>query len=229
AGAVPLIGHWTLRFLRGGERVTGGTLSRFYAWHVAVLPAITFLLLVFHLVQVQFHGMSVPDSVEKEEKAGAKRREMPFVPHFALREAFGWTIALGVLGALAALFPWELGDKADPFAPAYADIRPEWYFMFMFETLKLVPGGAIFGIEYEAIAIMAFGALGGLLLIVPFLDARLEKSGKAWILTLLGALILAYAAGMTAYGYRSWLPLAGAAAPALIAWAVGKLSGGRPS
>ena len=58
---------------------------------------------------------------------------------------------MGVLAAIAALFPWELGEKADPFAPAYQDIRPEWYFVFMFQTLKLVPGGQILGIEYEAI------------------------------------------------------------------------------
>ena len=41
AGSVPVIGEWLLRFLRGGDRVTGGTLSRFYGWHVAILPAIT--------------------------------------------------------------------------------------------------------------------------------------------------------------------------------------------
>ncbi len=41
-----------------------------------------------------------------------------------------WYMALGVLAALAALFPWELGIKADPFGPAPAGIKPEWYFMF---------------------------------------------------------------------------------------------------
>ena len=82
---------------------------------------------------------------------------MQFFPHFLLRDLFGWILALGVLAALAALFPWELGEKADPFAPAYPDIRPEWYFMFMFQTLKLVPGRRDPGIEYEAIPILCFG------------------------------------------------------------------------
>jgi len=59
-GAVPLVGEWTVRFLRGGDRVTGGTLSRFYGWHVALLPAITTVVLVVHLALVQLKGMSVP-------------------------------------------------------------------------------------------------------------------------------------------------------------------------
>src|SRR6202140_4931871 len=153
AGAVPFIGQWIVRFLRGGDRVSGGTLSRFYGWHVAVLPAITCVFLGAHLALVQLKGMSVPPSSEDE---AAKRKPMKFFPHFALRDLSGWLFALGCLAALAALFPWELGEKADLFAPAYENIRPEWYFVFMFQTLKLVPGGGLFGLEYEAIPIIIF-------------------------------------------------------------------------
>ncbi len=204
AGAVPLIGGWLLRFLRGGERVTGGTLSRFYGWHVAILPALTVLLLGVHLLLVQLHGMSVPPAVEREDRPS---RPMKFFPHFALRELFGWTLALGVLAALAALFPWELGEKADPFAPAYQNIRPEWYFMFMFQTLKLVPGGEIAGLEYESIPILLFGAAGVLLLLVPFLDRGVIRTGRSPLFTAAGAAALAYIVGFTAWGYRSLLPV----------------------
>src|SRR5205823_313174 len=48
AGAVPIVGHFTLRLLRGGDDVTGATLSRFYGLHVAVLPAVTTLLVALH-------------------------------------------------------------------------------------------------------------------------------------------------------------------------------------
>jgi cytochrome b6 len=199
AGAVPVIGEWTLRFLRGGERVTGGTLSRFYGWHVAILPAITTAILLIHLLMVQVHGMSVPPAAEDE----AKRREpMKFFPHFALRDLTGWVFALGVLAALAALLPWELGEKADPFAPAYANIRPEWYYVFMFQTLKLVPGGEIMGVEYEAIPILLFGAGGLLLLLVPFLDRR---GGRGW--SIAGVAGLAFVIGMTCWGYATLIPL----------------------
>ena len=104
---------------------------------------------------------------------------MRFFPHFALRDLFGWIFALGVLAALAALFPWELGEKADLFAPAYENIRPEWYFVFMFQTLKLVPGGEIVGIEYEAIPIMLFGVGARLLLLRPVPRPRRARTGRS--------------------------------------------------
>jgi cytochrome b6 len=204
AGAVPFIGEWMLRFLRGGDRVTGGTLSRFYGWHVAILPFLTTMVLGLHLLLVQIQGMSVPPG---EEKTAAQRRPMKFFPNFMLRDLWCWILALGVLAAVAALFPWELGDKADPFAPAFADIRPEWYFMFMFETLKLVPGGEIAGIEYEAIPILSFGLAGLLLVLVPFLDRGGESTGRNRIFTALGVIAVIYIVGMTSWGYRSLVPI----------------------
>lgn len=204
AGSVPLVGEWIVVFLRGGERVTGGTLSRFYGWHVAILPAITTVLLAGHLILVQVQGMSVPPTAEKEAR---RNRPLRFFPDFALRDLFGWVLALGVLVAIAAWFPWELGVKADPFAPAFKDIRPEWYFMFMFETLKLVPGGEILGIEYEAIPILGFGLAGLVLMLVPFLDRGLVRNGKSPLFTAAGVIAVLFVVGMTAWGYRSTVPL----------------------
>src|SRR6476661_9018484 len=68
AGAVPIVGKFMLRLLRGGDDVTGATLSRFYGLHVAVLPAVTTALVALHLLFVQRQGMSVPLSVERELK-----------------------------------------------------------------------------------------------------------------------------------------------------------------
>ena len=56
---------------------------------------------------------------------------VPFLPDFLMRDMVGWLAAVGLLAALAAFFPWELGIKADPFASAPAGIRPEWYFLWM--------------------------------------------------------------------------------------------------
>ncbi|MCM2317320.1 MAG: cytochrome b N-terminal domain-containing protein, partial [Thermoanaerobaculia bacterium] len=204
AGAVPFIGEWSVRFLRGGDRVTGATLSRFYGWHVAILPAMTIALLAIHLVLVQTKGMSVPPVAEDEAK---KRPPMKFFPHFALRDLTGWIFALGVLAALAAFMPWELGEKADLFAPAYEDIRPEWYFVFMFQTLKLVPGGEIFGIEYEAIPLLAFGLGGLVLVLVPFLDRGAARNGRSPGWTIAGIVAILFIVAMTCWGYASLMPL----------------------
>jgi quinol-cytochrome oxidoreductase complex cytochrome b subunit len=141
---------------------------------------------------------------------------MKFIPHFALRDLFGWVLALGMLAALAALLPWELGEKADPFAPAYKDIRPEWYFVFLFETLKLVPGGEIAGLEYEAIPILLSGLAAVLLVLVPFLDRGVMRRGRSGGFTTAGVLALVYMVGMTAWGYRSWLPVLLVAATAVL-------------
>ena len=106
-----------LVFLRGGEEVTGATLTRFFGFHVAVLPGLATMLLALHLLLVQQLGMSTPPGVERAIADGREpRRIMPFFPNFLLRDMIGWYGALGVLGALAAIFPWELGAKADPFA-----------------------------------------------------------------------------------------------------------------
>jgi cytochrome b6 len=195
AGVVPVVGSFLLKFLRGGEDVTGATLTRFFGFHVAVLPAITTALIGVHAILVQKHGMSVPPSLE-----GRDLKVMKFVPNFLLRDLIGWVLAVGVLAALAALFPWELGEKADPFASAPAGIRPEWYFLFMFETLKRIPA-KILVVDGDVVGILAF-AIGGLFwLLVPFLDKAPREGRTKHLFTVLGLIIVLYIAVMTAIGY----------------------------
>lgn len=195
AGVVPVVGGFARSFLRGGEEVTGATLTRFFGFHVAVLPAITTVILGVHALLVQKHGMSVPPGVDE-----AKVKSMKFVPNFLLRDLIGWILAIGVLAALSALFPWELGEKADPFASAPAGIRPEWYFLFMFETLKLIPA-KILSVDGEVLGVLAF-ALGGLLwVIVPFLDRSSANRTRSRVVTVLGWIVVFYIVAMTAYGY----------------------------
>ena len=156
------IGPGLARILRGGEDVAGATLTRFFALHVAVLPALTTLLLLVHLALVQKHGISAPPWIDR-----GKMRQMPFFPNFLLRELMAWYGALAVLGSLAAIFPWELGEKADPFASAPAGIRPEWYFLAPFYTLKLIPSHVLM-LDGELMGILGFTLLAVWWVTLPF-------------------------------------------------------------
>ena len=194
AGVVPVAGRFLVRFLRGGDEVTGATLTRFFGFHVAILPAISTLIVGIHLLLVQRHGMSVPLSAETRDL-----KTMKFMPNFLLRDLMGWLTALGVLAALSALFPWELGVKADPFASAPAGIRPEWFFMFMFQTLKLLPAKIGF-IDGEVIGVLSFGFGALLLLAVPFIEERVSKRA-AGMFTAAGVIALVYILALTLMGY----------------------------
>ncbi|HSJ16008.1 MAG TPA: cytochrome bc complex cytochrome b subunit [Longimicrobiales bacterium] len=195
---IPLVGPFIGRLLRGGQDVTGATLTRFYALHISVLPGMAILLIGLHLLLVQKHGMSVPPSVERN---GGVRRTVPFFPHFLMRDLVGWLVALALLTSLAAFLPAELGKKADPFGAAPAGIRPEWYFMFMFQTLKYLPAH-IAGIEGELVGVLGFGVAGVLLLLLPFLDRRrgARPGPDPWTYAALAA--LAFMLLMTYLGYR---------------------------
>jgi len=200
AGAVPLIGHFSLRLLRGGDDVTGATLSRFYGLHVAILPAIATALVALHLLLVQRQGMSVPPGVEKALKPGARLPQMPFFPNYILRDVLAWYVVIAVLAALAAFYPWELGTKADPFAVVPPGIRPEWYFLAMFHTLKLVPSHVL-GIEGERLGVVAFAVAALFLVLVPFLDRRASRGESSRFFTVLAAAGLIYLVTFTIIGH----------------------------
>jgi cytochrome b6 len=196
-GVVPLVGHDLLLLARGGEDVTGDTLARFYSLHVVVLPLLTFALLGVHLFLVQKHGMSVPG--HEGDSHDISLPSMPFVPHFLLRDMVGWYLALALLAALSALFPWELGEKADPFASAPEGIQPEWYFLFMFQTLKLLPA-YIGPFEGEVIGVLFFGACGLVVLLTPFMD---RGPHSRQFLGGLAAVAVAFFIVMTTWGWFS--------------------------
>lgn len=189
---VPGVGPFVLRFLRGGPDVTGATLTRFFGFHVAVLPGLTTFLLLFHLALVQKWGISSP---KKDSPT------MPFFPNFALRELMAWYGALAVLGSLAALFPWELGEKADPFASAPAGIRPEWYFLSAFYTLKLIPS-KVWIVEGELLGLVGLTAGVVVWTLAPFWGQHLEQRPRATVvLNGIGIALISYLVVFSLLGY----------------------------
>ena len=198
AGAVPLIGEPLKILLRGGEDVTGATLSRFYAIHIGILPAILTILLGLHLLFVQRQGMHAPEYVEKLPPD--KKKMISFFPNFLLRDTLLWLIVLNIILYLAVFFPWEIGEKADMFAPAPEGIKPEWYFMFMFQTLKLIPAHVLF-IEGEILGIVGFGLIGLVWMFVPFWEKKIRPDNKFDLMTLVGVIGIVFILVMTIWGY----------------------------
>lgn len=195
AGSLPYIGDFLKTILRGGDEVSDATLGRFFAFHVSVLPLGLLALVALHLAMVQLQGMSEPISV----KNSPDKKSIPFFPNFLLRDLLAWTIALGILVSLAVYLPAELGKKVDPFAPTPFGIKPEWYFLWMFQTLKLIPA-RIFIFDGEVVGILGFGFGALVLLLLPFIDVWSRKEKRGPLLTWLGILMLNFIVFMTIWG-----------------------------
>jgi quinol-cytochrome oxidoreductase complex cytochrome b subunit len=70
AGQTPLVGPLVAKVLKGGPEMGATTLSRFYALHVLVLPAVLLILLGVHLFLVVWHGISEPPERRRGVKGG---------------------------------------------------------------------------------------------------------------------------------------------------------------
>ncbi len=157
-GNVPVVGAQLLWLLRGGPEVNPNTLSRFYNFHIGVLPTLMVLVIGAHLLLVRLHGVA--------RLEGDPRRETyDFFPEHVLREAAIAIVLLFALVVYATARPPGIGEPADPnFTPAH--IRPEWYFFPSYRWLKVVPMQV--GIWTSAAFVLAM--LGW-----PWIDAALER------------------------------------------------------
>lgn len=179
-GAIPVIGDFLIEFLRGGKLVGPPTLGRFFALHVAVLPVAIVLFIGAHLFFLERIGVSTPpfriDDTRNTWKGDKFQYEthpggIPFFPNYTLQDLT--SIALYVALFLffvffepSLFFPQDAFIAANPFqTPEH--IKPEWYFLANYQTLKLFPNEFV-GIVIQVIA-MTFIAL------LPFLDRGKEK------------------------------------------------------
>jgi quinol-cytochrome oxidoreductase complex cytochrome b subunit len=199
AGSVPVVGDALLRLLRGGMDVTGATLGRFFGIHILVLPLSLAGLLVVHLVFVHQQGLANPTRPEPrpgtpEAAEAAKGRTLPFWPDYLLDEVIAWYIILGVLVVLASLFPAGLEAKADPLqTPAH--VKPEWYFLSVYEALKHVPRLA--GVVGPMIGL-------GILILLPFIDRNPEvRPRRRPLAIVIGLVVLVIMVGLMLWGWTS--------------------------
>ena len=120
AGRVPLIGDWLAHFILGGATIGGATLSRFFAIHVFLVPALIFIFIGIHLWLVLRHGISEPpvagkpvhpDTYRKEYHEELEKTGVPFWPDGAWRDFVVGTILIVVIAFLAIYFGPPALDK----------------------------------------------------------------------------------------------------------------------
>lgn len=180
AGRIPFIGKLLAHFLLAGETLGGATLSRFFAIHVFLIPALMFGLLGLHLYLVIRNGISEPPAagrlVDPRSYRGwyqsmLKEKGVPFWPNAAWRDlAFGLIVVLGILLLAVVVGPPLIGAPPDP-ANIHSNPRPDWYFLWIFALFALMPR------QIESYAI-AFGPIvaGAVLLLLPFVFGKGERS-----------------------------------------------------
>jgi cytochrome b6 len=146
------------------------------------------ILLAIHVYLIQKKGMSVP--LEAETR-GENVPTIPFWPNFVYREVVVWLVLIGILFSMAVLLPPSLDKQADLMAAAPEGVKPEWYFLFLFQTLKIVPAKILF-LNGDTVAVLLMLLAGLLIFFLPVIDNRpVERKGK--IITILGYVFVAYA------------------------------------
>jgi ubiquinol-cytochrome c reductase cytochrome b subunit len=197
AGGVPLAGDTLLLLLRGGADVTGDTMSRFFGIHVLVLPLALGGMLALHLLLVHQLGLANPKRPEPRPPAEPPADEplRPFFPNYILDELVAWYVLLAILVVLASLFPAGLEAQANPLeTPAH--IKPEWYYLGVYELLKLVPIKVV-GIMLPIVGI-------AVLIFLPFLDRSPEVlARRRKVVVGVATLILLALVFLTVFGYAS--------------------------
>jgi mono/diheme cytochrome c family protein len=119
-----------------------------------------------------------------------KSQGKPFFPYAVGKDGAMAMVTLAVIILMAVLFGAELGPKADPTTTTYSP-RPEWYFFFLFELLRVVKPPALVFVATIGIPTVALM----LLLLLPFYDRNPERHPLKRPIAMIGA--VATVAAMT--------------------------------
>ncbi len=213
AGTTPVVGALLVKLLRGGSQLGVATLTRFYALHVLLLPAMLIGIAILHLIMVIRQGIAprtgvleaeAPRDTEspeyhryyKERYAASKGAGVRFWPDIVVKDAVIAAVLTVLIFLLAKFVGAGLELPADPSDSSYVP-RPEWYFLPFFQLLKLVPGSM-----ESIVAVGVPGALGLALVLLPFYDRRSARSlgkrplARFSLFGLLGGLALLLGASM---------------------------------
>jgi quinol-cytochrome oxidoreductase complex cytochrome b subunit/cytochrome c551/c552 len=178
-GQTPLVGPYLQHILGASNGVGVVTFARFYSLHVLVLPATMCFLIGLHLYLVRRHGVAPAPFDDKPKKK--------FYPEQVFRDMVAVFVAFVLLFVAANLLEVPLEGLADPTNATYVP-RPEWYFLFLFQSLKFFQGSLepIGSVGLPTLAVLA-------LFCVPFVDrGRLQKIRQRTIA--IATVVLAFSA-----------------------------------
>jgi ubiquinol-cytochrome c reductase cytochrome b subunit len=146
-----------------------GAFQRFFTMHVMVLPAITLALAIFHVFLVRRHGIAAQPGDESRPKKH-------FYPEQVFKDTVAVFVAFAVLFGLAVLVDIPMEKVADPQDLSYVP-RPEWYFLFLFETLKFFEG------PWEVVGAVLLPTLAVLgLALIPFFDqGQIKRASQRFL------------------------------------------------
>jgi menaquinol-cytochrome c reductase cytochrome b/c subunit len=116
------------------------------------------------------------------EYSQLKNAGKPFFPYAVAKDGAMAAITLGVIIVMAVLFGAELGPKADPTTTTYSP-RPEWYFFFLFELLRVVKPPSLTLMATLGIPTICLI----LLLLLPFYDRSPERHPLKRPIAMIGA------------------------------------------
>ena len=152
-GATPLVGPQVQLLIQGGPEYGHHTLTRFFAMHAGLLPALLVGFLALHIYVFRRHGITAKDP--------GRAADGVFWPDQILKDGVACLGVLAVVLALVLLRDTHLAAPADPASP-FSAARPEWYFLFLFRFLKFEAVehfGLAFGAIYLPAALMTLVAL----------------------------------------------------------------------
>jgi ubiquinol-cytochrome c reductase cytochrome b subunit len=182
AARTPIVGSALGDFIMGGRNLGGATLTRFYALHILVIPALILGGVSFHVYLVFRNGISEPARAGRPVRPGryadvyaryVRWKGVPFWPFAAWRDVvFALLVVLTVVGLAVLAGAPSLGDPPDP-TLINAEPRPDWYLLWYFAVLALLPPA------WENVLIILMPAVGvGGLLLLPFVWPAGERSPR---------------------------------------------------
>ena len=131
-----------------------------------------------------------------------KKKGKPFFPYAVFKDSAMFLVVVLVIAALSIILGAEQGPKVDPTTTTYTP-RPEWYFFFLFELLRVIKPPALVPIATVGIPTLAMV----LLFLLPFIDRNPERRPERRpVATAFGVMTIIAMAFLTVLGATAGAP-----------------------